>query len=84
MFLAFLKKFILVSNNLIRLIQLLLNHLQLQAAIHLNQMQMAKFLQNKTMKSKRLPVTMVYVRQLLAKMEYVRKILKVRIRLAEK
>ena len=84
MFLAFLNKFILVSNNLIPLIQFLLNHLQLQAAIHLNQMQMAKFLQNKTMKSKRLPVTMVYVRQLLAKMEYVRKILKVRIRLAEK
>jgi hypothetical protein len=36
------------------------------------------------MKSKRLPATMVYVRQLLAKMEFVKKILKVWIRLAEK
>ena len=76
--------FILDSNNLIHLIPLLLNHLQLQAAIHLNQMQMAKFLQNKTMKNKRLLAKMAFVRQLLAKMEFARKILKLRISLAEK
>jgi hypothetical protein len=47
-------------------------------------MQMVKFIQNKTAKSRRQLATMVYARQLLAKMEFVRKILKVWIRLAEK